>query len=60
MRGKQEQQITVLSSLTPDQLVPQDHPIRRIKPIVDQALDISALTRLWATGHRPKYTTQPQ
>ena len=38
MRGKKEQQITMLSALTPDDLVPQDHPIRRIKPIVDQAL----------------------
>jgi transposase len=28
----------MLIALTPDQLVPQDHPIRRIKPIVDQAL----------------------
>jgi len=35
MRGKPEKQITMLSSLTPDQLVSQDHPIGRIKPIVD-------------------------
>jgi hypothetical protein len=38
MRGKPEKQITMLSALTPEQLVPQDHPIRRIKPIVDRAL----------------------
>jgi transposase len=38
MRGKQEKQIIMLSALTPEQMVPQDHPIRRIKPIVDQAL----------------------
>ncbi len=38
IRGKPEKQITMLSALTPDQLVPQDHPIRQIKPIVDQAL----------------------
>ena len=38
MRGKSENQTLMLCSLTPDQLVPQDHPIRRIKPIVDQAL----------------------
>ena len=37
MRGKLDRQVTMLSSLTPDQLVPQDHPIRHIKPIVDQA-----------------------
>ena len=39
MRGTKENQIVMLSSLTPDQLVPQDHPIRKIKPIVDRALD---------------------
>ena len=39
MRGTKENQIVMLSSLTPDQLVPQDHPIRKIKPIVDHALD---------------------
>ena len=39
MRGKEEKQIVMLSSLTPDQLVPQDHPIRKIKPIVDRALN---------------------
>ena len=38
MRGRLENQVTMLISLTPDELVPQDHPIRRIKPIVDQAL----------------------
>jgi transposase len=38
LRGKIENQSFMLCSLTPDQLVPQDHPIRRIKPIVDQAL----------------------
>jgi transposase len=38
MRGTKEKQIVMLSSLTPDQLVPQDHPIRKIKPIVDRAL----------------------
>jgi transposase len=38
MRGKAEQQATILSAVTPDQLVPQDHPIRQVKPIVEQAL----------------------
>lgn len=38
MRGKAEQQAMVLSAVTPDQLVPLDHPIRQIKPIVDRAL----------------------
>jgi transposase len=38
MRGKQDNQALMLVALTPDQLVPQDHPIRQIKPIVDRAL----------------------
>ncbi len=38
MRGKAEQQAMILSAVTPDQLVPQDHPIRQVKPIVDRAL----------------------
>jgi transposase len=55
MRGKQEKQITMLSALTPDQLVPQDHPIRRIKPIVDQALKELSPTfnRMYADVGRP-------
>jgi len=38
MRGSPLQQVTMLSTVTPDQLIPADHPIRRIKPIVDEAL----------------------
>jgi transposase len=38
MRGKKIGQVTMLSALTPEQLVPQDHPIRRIKPVVEAAL----------------------
>ena len=38
MRGQPEKQALMLSALTSDQLVPQDHPIRQIKPIVDRAL----------------------
>ena len=55
MRGKPEKQITMLSSLTPDQLVPQDHPIRRIKPIVDRALSELSPTfnRMYADLGRP-------
>ena len=55
MRGKVEKQITMLSSLTPDQLVPQDHPIRYIKPIVDNALNELSPTfnRMYAEMGRP-------
>ena len=35
VRGSMTQQVEVLLALTPDDLVPQDHPIRRIKPIVE-------------------------
>ena len=38
MRGKAARQATMLTVVTPDALVPQRHPIRRIQPIVDQAL----------------------
>ena len=39
MRGNRSEQVEILSTLTPDELVPTDHPIRRIKVIVEQALD---------------------
>jgi transposase len=38
MRGKEVRQVLMLSTLTPEQMVPQDHPIRRIKPVVETAL----------------------
>ena len=38
MRGSTTQQREILSTLTPDQLVPSDHPIRGIRAIVDAAL----------------------
>ena len=38
MRGREDEQGEMLLSITPDQLVPQDHPIRRIREITDGAL----------------------
>lgn len=38
MRGSNREQVEILSTLTPDELVPRDHPIRRIKVIVERAL----------------------
>jgi transposase len=38
MRGSTSQQVPMLSILTPEELVPTDHPLRRIKVIVDRAL----------------------
>jgi transposase len=55
MRGTAEKQVVMLSALTPDQLVPQDHPIRQIKPMVDRALaDLSpTFNAMYAEGGRP-------
>jgi len=38
MRGTAAHQGTMLTTVTPDALVPQDHPIRKIKPLVEAAL----------------------
>jgi transposase len=55
MRGKADTQVTMLSLVTADQLVPEDHPIRQIKPIVDNALrELSpTFTRMYAETGRP-------
>ena len=36
MRGNAARQATELTAVTPDALIPQCHPIRRIKPMVDK------------------------
>lgn len=38
MRGMSEQQMTMLSLISPEQRVPQDHPIRKIKAMADREL----------------------
>jgi transposase len=38
MRGTAARQATMLTAVTPDALVPQGHPIRQIKPMVEAAL----------------------
>jgi transposase len=55
MRGNTEIQVTMLSSVTADQLVPEGHPIRQIKPIVDNALrELSPkFSRMYAETGRP-------
>ena len=55
MRGKTDTQVTMLSLVTADQLVPEDHPIRQIKPIVDDALrELSpTFARMYAETGRP-------
>jgi transposase len=55
MRGEADRQALVFSALTPDQLVPADHPIRAIKPIVGRALQAisPALSRMYSKRGRP-------
>lgn len=55
MRGDADRQAIVFSALTPDQLVPPDHPIRAIKPIVGRALQAisPALSKMYSTRGRP-------
>ena len=55
MRGKADSQTTMLSLVTANDLVPEDHPIRKIKPMVDKALaELSpTFTRMYAETGRP-------
>ena len=55
MRGKADTQVTMLTLITADQLVPEDHPIRQIKPIVDKALiELSpTFNRMYSETGRP-------
>ena len=55
MRGKADSQAVMFSLITADRLVPDDHPIRQIKPIVDNALrELSpTFTRMYAETGRP-------
>ena len=38
MRGKEEQQLDVFSYVSPEQRVPQDHPLRSLRAMTDKAL----------------------
>ena len=55
MRGTSDQQIESLVALTPEDLVPQEHPIRRTKPLADWVLQELSPTfsRMYAKGGRP-------
>ena len=55
MRCEAVAQATMLTAVTPDALVPQDHPLRRIKPMVDSALSAPPPTfsRMYASMGRP-------
>ena len=55
MRGEATAQAMMLTAVTPDALVPEGHPIRRIKPIVERALSALSLTftQMYASIGRP-------
>ena len=38
MRGDDRQQDGLFSYLSPEQRVPRDHPLRRLRPLVDEVL----------------------
>ena len=37
MRGKDEQQLDIFSYISPEQRVPQDHPLRLLRAMTDEA-----------------------
>ena len=39
MRGERERQANIMLAVTPETFVPDDHPLRRIKPLVDECLE---------------------
>ncbi len=55
MRGDAERQAFMLTTITPDHLVPDDHPIRKIKPIVEEALSALSPTfnQMYSAVRRP-------
>jgi transposase len=55
MRGKDEQQLDVFSYISPEQRVPQDHPLRPLRAMTDEALQQlqPRFNRLYAKTGRP-------
>src|SRR5213083_2080596 len=55
MRGKDEQQLDVFSYISPEQRVPQDHPLRSLRDMTDEALrDLQPrFNKLYAKTGRP-------
>ena len=55
MRGKQVRQLAMLSSLSPEDLIPSEHPIRRIRQVVDLVLAEldGEFQAMYAAGGRP-------
>ena len=55
MRGDNEKQPDLVVTMTPEELVPRDHPIRRVKALADEALRRlePKLARLYSDRGRP-------
>src|SRR5439155_975829 len=55
MRGDDQQQDGMFSYISPNKRVPQEHPLRRIRSIVDRVLDqlSSRFNKLYARAGRP-------
>jgi hypothetical protein len=54
MRGKDEQQLDVFSYVSPEQRVPQDHPLRLLLAMTDEALrDLQPRFNKMDHGQRP-------
>src|SRR5713226_9162339 len=55
MRGEKESQEWMLTTVSPEQVVPEDHPIRKIKVLVDrQQNDLnSVFEKMYAKEGRP-------
>jgi transposase len=55
MRGTPDRQLSMLSSLSTEDLIPTDHPIRRIRVVVDSVLaDLDdTFAAMYSTGGRP-------
>jgi transposase len=55
MRGEDEQQMGVFSYVSPEQRIPQDHPLRPLRAMADEALrELQAqFNKLYAKTGRP-------
>src|SRR5579863_6123453 len=60
MRGEDTQQNAMFSYLSPEQRVPQDHPLRKLRPLVDQVLQQLSprLARMYVRVGRPSTPTE--
>src|SRR5947207_15992672 len=60
MRGDDQQQDGMFSYISPNKRVPQEHPLRRIRSIVDRVLDQLSprFNKLYARAGRPSIATE--